>query len=76
MAIEKHIDFTGRREELVSELPGKSDEELVTLGVDALATLSPDVEAPLGAVQVQLALLVGQLGQNELLRRARDGSGR
>ncbi len=74
MATEKHIDVTGRLAELVESLPGKTDEELVTLGIDALADVSPDVEAPLGAVQVQLALLVGQLGQNELLRRQLDAS--
>jgi hypothetical protein len=74
MATEKHIDVTGRLAELVESLPGKTDAELVTLGIDALADVSPDVEAPLGAVQVQLALLVGQLGQNELLRRQLDAS--
>jgi hypothetical protein len=74
MATEKHIDVTGRLAELVESLPGKTDDELVTLGIDALADVSPDVEAPLGAVQVQLALLVGQLGQNELLRRQLDAS--
>jgi hypothetical protein len=72
MATEKHIDVTARLQELVDSLPGRTDGELVTLGIDTLAEISPDLEAPLGPVQVQLALLVGQLGQNELIRRSLD----
>jgi len=65
---EAEVDSVALFHQLLEELPGMENERLVALGVSFLTSIQKH-SSTVGLADLQVAALVGQLGQNELLRR-------
>jgi hypothetical protein len=55
--------------DVLERLPGVENGRLVEMGISMLYSRLGEGEEPLGPVDYQRAMLMGQLAQNELLRR-------
>ena len=55
--------------DVLERLPGVENGRLVEMGISMLHSRLGEGEEPLGPADYQRAILMGQLAQNELLRR-------